>query len=369
MPTITRNLNQQRAADAAQRLTSRTLKVPVWQRAGDCWTVARQQLLIDSILKSYATPEILIRVDENGQCWLEDGFQRLTAISEFIAGKYACGKENLYEGKKYAELPPEVRRRFDDYLIPTQNYRGATEQEAIDQFIRRQDGVALTTGEKEHALSSNSPLVKLAKELLLTPGVGFHDSAKAVWGTRSGADKRRRALENAVALVAGACMGAVYVTVNWEKLKQPLPGGGSVLTREMDREKAEYVIGKLIEVYELANEESAENGKKVLNTQWLRGNFSGYMVHTFTATPQDQHDDLVSGWAMFIADHRQEKLGPSGKPLLKELTSHAKWADGHALLITLGYFPAAVTSSVTAAVTTTVTDEETNEEDFDDNNE
>ena len=362
MPTITRNLNQQRAADAAQRLTSRTLKVPVWQRAGDCWTVARQQLLIDSILKSYATPEILIRVDENGQCWLEDGFQRLTAISEFIAGNYACGKESLYEGKKYAELPPEVRRRFDDYMIPTQNYRGATEKEAIEQFIRRQDGVALTTGEKEHALSSTSPVVKLAKELLLTPGVGFHDSAKAVWGTRSGADKRRRALENAVALVAGACMGAVYVTVNWEKLKQPLPGGGSVLTREMDREKAEYVIGKLIEVYELANEESAENGKKVLNTQWLRGNFSGYMVHTFTATPQDQHDDLVSGWAMFIADHRQEKLGPSGKPLLKELTKHAKWADGHAFLITLGYFP-------DSAATAAVADDEVDEDELNEDNE
>ena len=53
-------------------------------------------------------------------------------------------------------------------------------------------------------------------------------------------------------------------------------------------------------------------------------------------------------------------------PLLKELTKHAKWADGHAFLITLGYFP---DSAATAAVTTTVADEETNEEDFDDNNE
>lgn len=335
---ITRNNIQLSASKAAAMLQSKDkdtgFKVPDWQRADNCWTVRRQQVLIDSILKNFATPEILVRIDELGQRWLEDGLQRITAISKFISGDYACGKDCEYEGKSYVELPPEARGRFNDYKILVQTYKGSTEAQAVEQFIRRQDGVALTTGEKQHALVGTSPLVKLAKNLLLTAGSGFHDRAKAVWGARCGADKRRRALENAVALVAGACMGNAdaYVTVNWGKLSHPTTGGGSVLTENMDEEKARYVLDKIITVYEQANDKMKVTGKTVLNQQWLRGNFSGYMVHTFTATPREDHERYLSGWVDFVVRHRVEKESNQEFSILSKLKTHVRWENGHKFL-------------------------------------
>ena len=333
---ITRNNIQLSASKAAAMLQSKDsgFKIPEWQRADNCWTVKRQQLLIDSILKNFATPEILVRIDELGQRWLEDGLQRITAIAKFISGDYACGKDCEYEGKSYVELPPEARGRFNDYLILVQTYKGSTEAQAVEQFIRRQDGVALTTGEKLHALVGASPVVKLAKNLLLTAGSGFHDRAKAVWGARCGADKRRRALENAVALVAGACMGNAdaYVTVNWGKLTHPLSGGHSVLTYDMDEEKARYVLDKIITVYERANDKMKVTGKKFLNQQWLRGNFSGYMVHTFTATPREDHEHYLSRWVDFVVHHREGLCNAEGLPILTTLKAHVRWENGHKFL-------------------------------------
>ena len=49
-------------------------------------------------------------------------------------------------------------------------------------------------------------------------------------------------------------------------------------------------------------------------------------------------------------------------PLLKELTKHAKWADGHAFLITLGYFP-------DSAATAAVADDEVDEDELNEDNE
>jgi hypothetical protein len=131
-----------------------------------------------------------------------------------------------------------------------------------------------------------------------------------------------------------------YVTVNWGKLTHPLSGGLSVLTHDMDEERASYVLDKIITVYERANDKMKVTGKKVLNQQWLRGNFSGYMVHTFTATPQDEHARYMDSWVDFIVHHREGICTPEGVPILNSLKTHVRWENGHKFLFPDG-IPAA----------------------------
>ncbi|NCA17808.1 MAG: hypothetical protein EBS90_12335, partial [Betaproteobacteria bacterium] len=85
---------------------------------------------------------------------------------------------------KFNQLSEAEQDKFMSYRIPMQAYWGYSDAEAIQFFLKYQEGVALSVGEKYHAVNEMSPLVKMTKEMLMTAGKGFHDRAEKVWGRR-----------------------------------------------------------------------------------------------------------------------------------------------------------------------------------------
>ena len=84
------------------------------------WDHRRRSLLIESLLLRIPIPAVYVNADETGKKTVIDGIQRLTAIDDFIKGKYAL-KDLQYlsdcEGKKYSELGQRYRLRIEETLL------------------------------------------------------------------------------------------------------------------------------------------------------------------------------------------------------------------------------------------------------------
>jgi len=130
------------------------------------WTLEEKQKLIDSILKRYPVPAILIAERENfpGTYEIIDGLQRLQAIVSFIEMSFFTQDEKHSDGKtlyeKYFDLQyfPTAKGRADeglfvpseaqtylsqrevstllDYTLALSVMRNATEAEINDVFYR-----------------------------------------------------------------------------------------------------------------------------------------------------------------------------------------------------------------------------------------
>src|SRR6185436_3041920 len=90
---------------------------PPYQRRS-VWTPSYQQFFIDSILRNYPIPSILVNEDvlENGRIKYNviDGKQRLTAILEFLEDRFPLGKdsEDNLKKKYYSELDQTLKSHF-----------------------------------------------------------------------------------------------------------------------------------------------------------------------------------------------------------------------------------------------------------------
>ena len=135
---------------------------PQYQRTG-VWSNAKNQLLMDSILRGYDIPKIYLTnsSDDNYEHEVIDGQQRLRAIWSFYNDHYALGECSVdlpdgdFAGKKYSELPSEVQDNIDLYELTVKNIENATPEEIRDLFKRLQEGVALTPPEKRNAMIGN----------------------------------------------------------------------------------------------------------------------------------------------------------------------------------------------------------------------
>lgn len=143
---------------------------PDYQRNGGVWTLAKRQLLIDSILNDYDLPKIYLHELSNisnseFDYAVIDGRQRLETIWQFMDDSFKLAddfgiKKNpdlRLEGKKYSQLAidfPRVRVKFDSFILPVILVR--TENDDIDliedMFSRLNEASPLNAAEKRNAL-------------------------------------------------------------------------------------------------------------------------------------------------------------------------------------------------------------------------
>ncbi|EPQ57499.1 hypothetical protein GLOTRDRAFT_137815 [Gloeophyllum trabeum ATCC 11539] len=157
---------------------------PPYQRS-EVWPADRQRGLVDTLMRNYNIPRILISVREDekkGEIMrILDGKQRLTAIKAFMAGNIACkqkfsrckishakmmfhaGKDpvtsknwffTLPKGSNKLKMPAHVQSLLENTEIPCDEYYGLTDEQEHEMFQRVQLGMQLTQGEKLHAISS-----------------------------------------------------------------------------------------------------------------------------------------------------------------------------------------------------------------------
>jgi len=145
-------------------LVRRKLKIdpkPGYQR-DPVWPPAKQQLLIDTLLREYDIPKIYLRKLPDGAPFeheVADGQQRLRAIWDFVAGNFALGEASEtvpgfgdLSGKKHSQLPSEATDKLGLYEITVVEIDDATDVEIRDLFLRLQEGVTLNPAEKRNAM-------------------------------------------------------------------------------------------------------------------------------------------------------------------------------------------------------------------------
>lgn len=123
------------------------------------WVPKAKSFLIDTILIGFPIPTIHIRsnIDLYTQKTIReviDGQQRISTILDYIEGKFTVlsmhNKE--YGGKKFSELPEEIKKRFLEYDLSVDFLIGADDSDVLDVFSRINSyTVVLNTQEKLNA--------------------------------------------------------------------------------------------------------------------------------------------------------------------------------------------------------------------------
>ncbi len=107
------------------------------------WTNAARSYLIDTLLLGLPVPPIYIRVVQDPQRTklvreVVDGQQRISAILDFIAGKFSLAKniETDVSGKRFSQLTEEQQDRIRQYPFICEVFHGITDAEVLSIFAR-----------------------------------------------------------------------------------------------------------------------------------------------------------------------------------------------------------------------------------------
>lgn len=114
---------------------------PKFQR-GPVWPSAARTYLIDSIIRGYPIPKLLIRtkVDRATRRTIRDvvdGQQRLRTIIDFASDKLVLGpKAGEFKGKRYRDLEDEQQDDFLSYKLTCEQLINASDEDVLEVFVR-----------------------------------------------------------------------------------------------------------------------------------------------------------------------------------------------------------------------------------------
>lgn len=135
---------------------------PDFQRPA-VWSRSQKQLLIDTILRGYDIPKLYWRKvgAKPDKYDVVDGQQRLRAIFEFHSGEFPLSKDSEsiddvdISKMKYADLPDDLRLKFDTYSLDVIVLVDTDEEEVREMFLRLQNGTTLKAQERRNAMPGN----------------------------------------------------------------------------------------------------------------------------------------------------------------------------------------------------------------------
>ncbi len=157
---------------------------PPYQRFSDVWTLAKKQLLIDSILNGFDIPKLyFIEGPGDEECRgykyaVVDGKQRLGAIWDFMDDKFPLDNDFRYRedpgikagGLKYSELAkryPRLKAKFEGHRLSVVVVKTNDMEILEEMFSRLNEGEPLSAAEKRNAMGG--PIPPLARELSKHP--------------------------------------------------------------------------------------------------------------------------------------------------------------------------------------------------------
>ncbi|MHC1562642.1 hypothetical protein ACR9E3_27070 [Actinomycetospora sp. C-140] len=135
---------------------------PGWDGPGG-WTLRRQQLLVDSVLRRWPIPPIVVAGEDEHETVL-DGRERLRALWSFtrdelpVAVRASSVGEYLaqLDGMLHSQLPARFRRRVGRYGVPVVRVSEHDDGELRELMSRW--GTASSTGSGSSGSSGSSPL-------------------------------------------------------------------------------------------------------------------------------------------------------------------------------------------------------------------
>lgn len=152
------------------------------------WSVERKSRLIESFLMNVPVPPVFLYERDLARFEVMDGRQRLTALSEFYADKFALTGLQYWadlDGRTYSQLPTKVRdgidRRYISSIILLKETAATEEQAALLKKIvferLNSGGVRLSSQETRNAVY-NGRLNQLCLHL------SENEKFRKMWGIR-----------------------------------------------------------------------------------------------------------------------------------------------------------------------------------------
>lgn len=159
---------------------------PIFQR-GKVWKLAKQQYLIDTIIKGWGIPKLYLAVEkdsrgeENLICI--DGKQRLNAIFYFLNNGFKLSPKHTptFKDKLYKNLPMNIKDKINAFSITVEKVSEASDQELGELFKRLQLGVSLNSAERLKADATNITkfVSNLTRQKFFTHKVSFQNTRDA----------------------------------------------------------------------------------------------------------------------------------------------------------------------------------------------
>lgn len=134
------------------------------------WDKKRKTEIIESLLLGYPIPPIYARKTKDGVYDVLDGKQRLMSVYSYLKNEYALGSVNVMNGmdigieedknyditgKKYSELPEEIKWALKTAKFSIQYFEDITQEEEREIFRRLNAGKPFTVKEKNIANCKN----------------------------------------------------------------------------------------------------------------------------------------------------------------------------------------------------------------------
>lgn len=293
-----------RSAEALiDQLASGALNIAAHQRAF-VWTLDNQKRMVETVQRGMPTASITVRAERGLVPTLEDGQQRLTTLRRYFNDEF----EDKY-GRLFSSLPIRDQLQMKMYMFGITQYWNATDSDAIKIFDYFQNGVPLSVGDRLHALTEISPIIKFTNELILSPGSEFFDRSVAVWGRHDGSAKKRADLVMAFAITCGCVFGSHTITKKWGEIRDFCvdDAAHSLLTYDgFDRLHARMIYDSLLRVYEGAQARQPLRNND-LKKQWNAGLFTAPILWSFHHFGDAHIDRHVEAWIKFLVDQRRDK--------------------------------------------------------------
>jgi hypothetical protein len=142
---------------------------PHYQRR-DRWSVDRQSALIESFILNVPVPPVYLSEDDFGQYSVIDGKQRITAIRDFLAGKFRLqGVQNFteLEGLNFSSLPAQIQNALSvrPYIRVITLLKQTDPQLKYEVFLRLNTGGEKLLPQEIRNVAFSGPLNDLLFEL------------------------------------------------------------------------------------------------------------------------------------------------------------------------------------------------------------
>lgn len=115
---------------------------PKFQRRG-VWKTPAKSFLIDTLIRGYPVPPIYLRVAQSSAKKktireVIDGQQRISAVLDFVAGKFSLGNTVAQElrGMRFDALPPKIQDGIRNYSFICEVFHGVADDQVLEIFRR-----------------------------------------------------------------------------------------------------------------------------------------------------------------------------------------------------------------------------------------
>ena len=256
------------------------------------WNMKMQERCLDSILKGYYIPPIIccsVIRDGRERREIMEGGNRVTTFRRIL-------------NNKVRQLTPEERRVVEAHPITLVVMRNLSPKQQRQMFRRLNKNIRVSDGQLYAMSVDDSPLIAEANSLLYDDNHPLRESITTLFfDTRVGDTSAQNNLSNAVALVSGAVNGVDYITrsfnIQEEKVEDRVP---------VSRSHIVITLGKLFEVFRIANRAAPLQHKQKMKGQFNVGKWLGAILYDLLMNPDDTRQ-IQDKWANYIVSVRREE--------------------------------------------------------------